>query len=124
MTGCNRLCATLLAIVLSACALPDIEAQPAVIVEPDAQSRLALQEAVSESLEGAEVTLAADALTDSSTLVLERLRPTSRESLEGESRSLDRPEHFQLVTQGEACILVHEESGARHMLADTRCRPE
>lgn len=124
MTGCKQLSVILLALVISACALPDIDAQPAVIVEPDAQSQQALQEAVSAALEGAEVTLAADALTDSSTFVLERPRPTSRASLEGESPSLDGPEQFQLLIQGEACILVHEESGAHRMLADTRCRPE
>lgn len=124
MIGSKRLPALFLTFALSACALPDIEAEPAVIVDPDAQSRAALTRAVAESLDDAEISLAADALTDSSKLVLERRRPTSRESLEGESPSLDRPEEFQLLIQGEACILVHEESGARHMLADTSCRPE
>ncbi len=124
MTGCKRLSAIFLALVLSACALPNIDARPAVIVQPDAQSRAALQNAVSESLQGAKVTLAVDALTATSELVFGRPRPVAREALEGESQGLGRPEHFQLVIQGEACILVHEESGARQMLADTRCRPE
>lgn len=124
MTGCKTLTAISLTFVLSACALPNIDARPAVIVEPDEQSRQALQKAVSESLEDADIILVEDALTDSSTLVLERRRPTSRESLQGESPSQQKAEHFQLLFQGEACILVHEESGTRQMLADTRCRPE
>lgn len=124
MVDCKARFSISLVLVLSACALPNVDARPAVIVEPDAQSQAALQEAVSESLEGAEVSLAAGAFTDSSTLELERPRPTSRESLKGESPSRDRAEEFQLLIQGEACILVHKDSGERRMLADTRCRPE
>ncbi len=124
MVVCKKLTAIALVLVRCACVGPNIDARPAVIVDPDEQSRKALQDAVSESLKDADVTLEESALTNSSSLVLEPRRLTSRESLKGESPSQERPEHFQLLIQGQACILVHEESGARHMLADTRCRPE
>lgn len=113
-----------LAMGLWACQTANLEPIPAVIVDPTAEGREALENAVSEALDGVRVTLAPDALTLSSHLILDRQWPISRDALQGEGRRLARPEHFQLIIQGGACILVHRESGERHMLADTRCRPE
>lgn len=109
---------------LGACQSANLEPVPAVIVDPTAESREVLENAVSEALDGVQVTLAPDALTHSSHLILDRQWPISRDALQGEGRRLERPEHFQLVILGGACILVHQESGERHMLADTRCRPK
>lgn len=111
-------------VALSACQTTNMEPVPARIVDPDADSRAALTSAVSDALDGMDVILAPDALTDSSRLVLERSRPMDRNALQRDGRMLERPEHFQLQLLAGACILVHEGSGQQQMLADTRCEPE
>jgi hypothetical protein len=94
---------------------------PAVIVNPTAESRTALVQAVSTALNGAQVTLALDALTDASTLIIERTRRRDPSGLPIDGRDLGYPERFRLVKRAGKCILVHEGSGRRFILAATSC---
>ena len=64
--------------------------QPARIVNPDADSRAALQATVNEAL-GREVMLADDALTGSSMLVIERWLPGTMEDPVPQGRILEKP---------------------------------
>ena len=115
-------------LLLAACATAR-GAQPqdvaAVIVRPTAQSRAALAEAVSISLNGAQVTLADSALTDSSELAIERVprRDPQGRLLDGRGTG-EKPERFRLVKSGADCILVHEQTGRRLRLVDTECAAE
>lgn len=108
--------------LLSACvssqAQPDA---PAVITQPSAASRAELLTAVTSALNVANVTLADDALTKTSTLTIERtrLRDASGRQLSG--RDLDKPEVFRLVKNGANCVLIHQGSGKRFELAKTVC---
>lgn len=109
--------ASLIAAVLflSAC----VSAQPevaAVIDKPTKESRAELAHAVSSALNDAPVTLADDALTKDSLLVIEKAHLLGRD--------LDKPERFRLVKAGKDCALVHERSGRRMTLASTTCVPE
>jgi hypothetical protein len=102
-------------LLLSTCA----SAQPevaAVIDKPTSQSRVELAHAVSSALNGVPVTLADDALTRESLLIIEKAHLSGRQ--------LDRPEHFRLVKIGKDCALVHERTGRRTMLASTTCVPK
>jgi hypothetical protein len=92
---------------------------PAVIVDPTAESRAALAAAVGAALGGAPVTLAVDALTRSSTLTVERATPPGASAAGG--RDLGAPERFELVKQGDRCILVHAATGRTFVLARTAC---
>ncbi|HEY4368285.1 MAG TPA: hypothetical protein VGN07_13710 [Steroidobacteraceae bacterium] len=87
---------------------------PAVIVNPSAQSHAELQAAVTRALGIADVAIADDALTNDSTLIIERSRLDGRE--------LGKPESFQLVMSGEQCILVHTRTMTRQVLIQTRCK--
>jgi hypothetical protein len=103
--------------LLASCATPGgrrlaEEGVPAVIVEPTPESRAALLQAVTDAL-GVEPLLAEDALTRGSTLIIERRH------LEGRERSL--PEKFQLLKIGERCVIVHERTGQRSPLVQTKC---
>lgn len=98
--------------------------QPAVIVNPTAESRAELQRVVSDMLSGADVMLADDALTDASTLTIERRHIRSLENPPLSGRDLGQPERFQLLTTGTACVLVHGPDKVRHELAETDCVPE
>jgi hypothetical protein len=109
--------------VLSACARGVAqEHTPAVIDNPSDQSRAALLAAVSTALDGTAVTLADDALIREDVLVVERVRPRDSRGVPFGGRDLDRPEHFRLVKVGASCVLVHERTGTRQVLASTRCR--
>ena len=108
------------AMLLSACASaqPDVAA---VIDKPTKESRAELAQAVSAALNGAPVTLADDALTRDSLLIIERAHPRDANGVPLSGRDLDKPEHFRLVKTGQHCALVHERTGKRTTLASTTC---
>ena len=83
---------------------------------PEGAGQLELAQAVSSALHGAPVTLADDALTRDSLLIIERAHLSGRD--------LDKPEHFRLVKIGKDCALVHERTGKRTTLASTTCVPK
>ena len=96
---------------------------PAVIVDPTAQSRAELVRAVGAALHGAQVTVADDALTHESALLIERAGRLDPNGLPANGRELGMPERFRLVKSGGQCVLVHERSGKRFALAATSCAP-
>lgn len=108
-------------VFLAACATPASEPRPARIVEPSDASRAALQQVVDRAL-GVEVVVSDEALTDSSTLVLERLARRNPPRRQG--RELEKPERFFLLRDNAECLLEHERTGKRYPLPDTRCEPE
>jgi len=101
---------------------PDAD-QAAVIADPDAASRAALQQTVNAALH-TDVALADDALTDTSVLIIERKIPQSIEGSPAQGRTMEMPIQFRLVTDGTNCILVDQRDASRHILADTRCVAE
>lgn len=102
---------------LSACRTDSVRADvPALISNPGAASRAELRRVVSRALNSSAVTIADDALTSDSLLIIEPRRLTGRE--------LGRPEHFRLVLSGSACALVHEETKSRFDLTETECVAE
>lgn len=107
------------------CSTPPVQPDtPALRVEPDADSRQEIEQVVSSALDGVPVTLADDALTRDSTLIIER---GMRRRIDGPpelGRDLGRPQHFKLVIDARQCFLVHQETGLRYLLQTTRCAPE
>jgi len=97
--------------------------RPARIVNPDAASRAALQAAVNEAL-GNEVLLADDALTESSWLAIENWPAGTMDNPVPQGRILEKPLQFQLVRNGDDCVLIRQRDGARYPLADTNCEAE
>lgn len=115
---------TVLAMTIVACknVAPDSD-QAAVIVDPDAASRAALQETVNAALR-TEVTLADDALTDTSILIIEQKLPQSIEGSPAQGRNMEMPIQFRLVRNGSECILIDQRDMTRAVLADTECSVE
>lgn len=117
--------ASVLAVALScACTSARIEAleTAAVLQQPNASTRAALESAVSEMLQGAKITLAEDALLHDSWLTVERARPRDSTGQLRNGRILERPEQFQLVKEQERCVLVRSSSGQRKVLDSIDCR--
>ncbi len=101
---------------------PDVD-QAAVIVNPDAASRAALQATVNSVLH-TEVALADDALTATSILNIERKIPQSIEGSPAQGRNMEMPIQFHLVANGSECILIDQRDLSRTVLADTICSVE
>lgn len=102
-------------------ARPEPRDVPALIIAPTDASRAALAAAVAAALQGAQVTLADDALTGSSTLIVERARHRDAAGLRVDGREFGAPERFRLVKRGGACVLVHERTGQEAVLESTTC---
>jgi len=94
---------------------------PALITNPTAKSRAEISETVSRALNGATVTIADDAFVRESTMVIERARPRALDGAPVPGRETLKPEHFQLVKNGSACVLLHEGSAHRFALASATC---
>ncbi|MGB5375337.1 MAG: hypothetical protein WBM75_05425 [Polyangiales bacterium] len=93
------------------------------IVEPDDRSRKALQGALEAALH-TKVTLAADALTETSVLIIERSPPRNMRTPPAQGRITESPIQFRLVIHGEDCVLIDQRDRSRHKLENTRCEPE
>jgi len=96
---------------------------PAVLTHPTAETRAELAQVVSQALGGAPVTLADDALTADSTLIVDR---TTRRDAQGrplQGRRTELPERFQLVKSASRCVLIHEGSEGRWTLTRATCAP-
>lgn len=126
MTTWRRGLAACLALAAAACnsAPPRAGETPARLVNPTAETRAELERAVSEMLGGAPVTLAADALTQTSVLVLEGSRVRGPGSAPLGGREMRMPERFQLFTDGRRCVLVHGDERGRYELRRAQCIPE
>ena len=120
----SRLALLVTGLILGGCQTVNADYdQPARIVNPNADSRAALQAAVNEAL-GTEVLLADGALTDSSLLTIERQPPRTMENPVPEGRILEKPFQLQLVRNGDDCVLIRKADGARYLLRDTDCAAE
>lgn len=102
-------------------AYPDLAA---LIVQPDKDSRAALQATLSGLFGGSEIRLSDDALTRTSLLTLEPGFQKTLGDPPATGRVLSEPYRFQLVKNGDNCILIDLRDGTRHTLADTTCLPE
>jgi len=93
------------------------------IVNADDTSRAALQRAVNDAL-NTNVTLADNALTESSLLIIERSPPRSMQNLPTQGRNMDVPIQFRLVINRDDCILIDQRDRSRYLLEDTTCEAE
>jgi len=110
------------ALVVVACrTVPSRSDVPAIIVNATSEGRASLSKAVSEALNGAPVKLAADALTKTDVLIIERERPRDANGQMLNGREREMPEHFQLVKSADQCVLVHRRTEARFPLAGVVC---
>ena len=94
---------------------------PAVLIGVDAASRADLQRVVAQALARASILLADDALTRSSDLIIEPVRPRDTAGRLLNGREQRPPEHFQLLLDGTRCYLRQESTGHRFLLAAAHC---
>lgn len=112
-------------IILFACKNSDTRQEiPALLIEPTAESRAELLDVVSNALNNAHLTLADDALTKTSLLIIERKRHRDLNNNPVMGRELGQPEQFRLLLSGDQCVLVHLNGRNRSVLKNARCIAE
>jgi len=121
----KKLVGVLLTAFTSACSSMAVNKDiPALIVDPNQASRSELMQVVSTALSVPDITLAADALTQDSSLLIERKTRQTLESSRLMGRDMGKPETFRLVISGSKCVLVHQKNGKRWTLKNSRCEAE
>ena len=118
--------ASCMSAVLAACgsiaaAGPD---QPALMVEVTPEATQQLQQALEDANNGAPVTIADDAFTQSSQLALEQGRLADGPGRPLTGRDLGVPKIFSLIKNDRGCWLVREADGERWLLDKVSCVAE
>lgn len=109
-------------VLLAACRM--VAAHPdeaAVITHPDDQSRAEIRRVISQALNGAPLTLTDDALTIESTVIIEPVRRRDASGAPLDGRDLRKPQTFQLVKNGNTCILLQQGTKHRWPLKSVTC---
>lgn len=96
---------------------------PARITNANDGSRAALQQVVNDALQS-EILLAADALTSSSLLIIERNPPKTLQGRAATGRNTEAAVQFRLVVNESDCILIDTRDNSRHLLESTTCTAE
>ena len=102
-------------------AQPDI---PALITNPTEESRAALKIVLAEVFHRKEVTLADNALTETSLLTIESGARHIIGKLSRRGRILEKPIQFRLVKNGNECVLINLRDQSRQKLQNTTCAPQ
>jgi hypothetical protein len=113
-----------MALVASACTSIKARETPALLVNSNQETRAELVSTISSALNVTNITIADDALTRDSTLVIERTpaRDSTGQRLSG--RDYTQPEQFRLLLVDGSCELLHVRSGKSYPLTRSRCRAE
>jgi len=115
----------ILAAVIAACSTPAVQPEyPALLTNPSPTTLLEIERTLSTAMDGAKVSIAADALTTSSHLTIEQSMIRSMDQQPELGRNLGRPDHFQLIIDGPQCVLVHEKTGLHWLLNTVECIAE
>jgi hypothetical protein len=106
----------------AACGTLGAQEQPALIAAHTQESRAELTRVVSTAMNGQPVTLADDALTRESVLVIERRTPPGEQGRAATGRTLEAPQRLNLVLRTGRCLLVRAD-GREWELTEARCVP-
>jgi len=112
-------------VFLSGCMSTDFsKSVPAVLADDGRDYRPAITKIVSEVLGGRRVTLTRDAFMKDSRLLLEpKTEPLDPFGNPLSGRLLGKPDNFSLVTSGDSCAILHEDTGEYYILEGVACRP-
>lgn len=110
--------------MLAACASMAGEETAAVLMEPSAPTHAEIVKIVSTALNVPTVTIAADALTRDSLLVIERTPARDAGGRRLQGRELTQPEQFQLLRSKSKCVLLHVRTDVRYELTGNVCKSQ
>ncbi len=102
----------------------DIQAQPALVINPSTTSIAELQRVIANLLTMEQITLAKDAFTQSSYLTLERKQHLDNNGQLLMGRTLAMPQEVQLLLRGAQCFLQDSQGNQSPPLKQTQCQPK
>lgn len=108
--------------LLSACQLSAQEAALLVINTEQNDIKL-VQNAISKMLNGSDITLADNAFTIQSEVIIERRRNPAAGTSKSLGRDYSKPDHFKLWISKDSCLLEHVETGETEHLDAVQCVP-
>jgi hypothetical protein len=111
-------------LMLSACASVADQDGSAVLIEATMETHDELLKVVSAALNVATVTIAANALTRDSELIIERVTARDAGGRRLQGRELSQPEHFHLTSAAGRCVLIHTRTKVEYQLSTAKCRPK
>ncbi len=109
------------AFAVLACTTLAAAEQPALIERPTPESKAELTRVLGEAFQGRSVTIADDALTRDSVLVVEQRAIKGLGGNLTGGRSLETPEVFRLVLRDRRCELIRSSDQRRWALSETSC---
>ena len=114
---------TALAIALAsnACTTISAEDEAPAVLKADIVSHAELVKTVQQALHRTDITLADDALTQDSELIIGQAQPRDGQGRYLNGRDLGKPDHFRLIMHGSTCVLVHIETNERWTMRDPSC---
>ena len=115
------LMALAIAFATGACAIGSAEDNVPAVLTANAASHAELVKIVQQALHRTDITLADDALTRESELVIGPVQPRDAQGRYLNGRALGKPDHFRLVMHGSVCVLVHVETDERWAMHKASC---
>ncbi len=93
----------------------------AMLERTDAKILTRLENTISKAMDGKSVNLPTDSLMTQSYIAIDPPSVGRRNGRIIDGRSMERPDHFDLMMAGRKCYLVHRQSGAEYPLKNMPC---
>lgn len=94
---------------------------PALLAQTDSQIITQLETVISKAMDGRKIALAPDSLMDKSYIAINPPSVGRRNGMIIDGRSMERPDHFDLMMAGRTCYLVHRQTGEKYKLKNMPC---
>lgn len=102
--------------------MPATEPVKALLVDMNDQTKLQITKIVSDSMKGKSVAIADTVFLKDNRMSITTNMSATFEGNPINGRVTDRPQHYQLMLRGNACYLVHEETGIEYSLENVKCK--
>lgn len=107
---------------LSSCVMPDQRTYvPAILINSEPKATKILEDIISTSLHGTEITLSKTAFIHDSIIIIEPTKIQSIEQPQLIGRNSRHPEKYQLILDGGQCFLLHDKTQLTWHLGNLKC---
>ena len=111
-----------MAFILVACkTMPPQESVKALLSEMTESTQLQIVKAVSTSMDGKSVKISDNSFSTENRMSVSTNMTATFEGNPINGRVTDKPQHYQLMLLGNACYLIHEETGIEYALENVSC---
>lgn len=97
---------------------------PAILINSQPKATKILEDTISTSLHGTEITLSKNAFTHDSIIIIEPTKIQSIRLPHGMGRNVRQPEKYQLILDGGQCFLLHDKTQLTWHLGNLKCEKQ